>query len=247
MSEVSGIQITNLKKNFGTKVVLKNFSLQIPAGSFTSLVGPSGCGKSTVLRLIAHLEIPNSGELRNSEEQHFGFVFQEANLLPWKTVFENVALPFEVGPELKGISKKEIKSRVLDVLGKVNLQDSADLFPHQLSGGMKMRVSIARALVTKPKLLLMDEPFAALDEFTRYQMQTQLRELWVNEGITVLFVTHSLSEAVFLSQRVVLMSKSGGEIVQDQKLDLPNDRQDDLRTSPEFNNIIKKLSEGLRR
>ncbi|WP_413587611.1 ABC transporter ATP-binding protein [Bdellovibrio sp. HCB274] len=247
MPEVSGIQITHLKKNFGTKEVLKDFSLQIPAGSFTSLVGPSGCGKSTVLRLIAQLESPQSGELKNSEVNHFGFVFQEANLLPWKSVFENVALPFELNKEIKGTSKNEIKSRVLETLRKVNLHESAELFPHQLSGGMKMRVSIARALVTKPKLLLMDEPFAALDEFTRYQMQLQLRELWLQEGITVLFVTHSLSEAVFMSQRVILMSKSGGEIVLDQKLDLPENRTEELRTSQEFNSIIRKLSEGLRR
>ncbi|WP_413581523.1 ABC transporter ATP-binding protein [Bdellovibrio sp. HCB288] len=247
MSELSGIQIQNLKKDFGTKTVLKDFSLQIPEGSFTSLVGPSGCGKSTVLRLIAGLENATAGELKNSQKNHFGFVFQDANLLPWKTVLENVLLPFEISPELKGISKNEIKSRALDALNKVNLQDSADLFPHQLSGGMKMRVSIARALVTKPKLLLMDEPFAALDEFTRYQMQLQMRDLWQSEGLTVLFVTHSLSEAVFISERVVLMAKSGGGIVLDQKLNLPEQRQEELRTSPEFNSIIKELSEGLRR
>jgi NitT/TauT family transport system ATP-binding protein len=247
MSEFAGIQLNNLKKSFGTKEVLKSFNLKIPAGSFLSLVGPSGCGKSTVLRLIAQLEKPTSGDVQNSQANHFGFVFQEANLLPWKTVFENVSLPFEISPDLKGTSKNEIESRTLEVLNKVNLQDSQDLFPHQLSGGMKMRVSIARALVTKPQLLLMDEPFAALDEFTRYQMQIQLRELWHNEGLTVLFVTHSLSEAVFMSERVVLMNQSGGGIVLDQKLDLPKQRQDDLRTSPEFNQFIKQLSEGLKR
>ncbi|MEK2688755.1 ABC transporter ATP-binding protein [Bdellovibrio sp. GT3] len=247
MSDLSGIQIKNLKKDFGTKTVLKDFSLQIPEGSFTSLVGPSGCGKSTVLRLIAGLESATAGELKNSQKNHFGFVFQDANLLPWKTVLENVLLPFEISPELKGTSKNEIKSRALDALNKVNLQDSADLFPHQLSGGMKMRVSIARALVTKPKLLLMDEPFAALDEFTRYQMQLQMRDLWQSEGLTVLFVTHSLSEAVFISERVVLMAKSGGGIVLDQNLTLPKERQEELRTSPEFNRIIKELSEGLKR
>lgn len=247
MSAFAGIQLNNLKKNFEAKEVLKNFNLHIPAGSFLSLVGPSGCGKSTVLRLIAELEKPTSGDVQNTQSDHFGFVFQESNLLPWKTVFENVSLPFEISPELKGTSKNEIKSRTLEALKKVNLQDSENLFPHQLSGGMKMRVSIARALVTKPQLLLMDEPFAALDEFTRYQMQIQLRELWQNEGLTVLFVTHSLSEAVFMSERVVLMNQSGGGIILDQTLDLPKQRHDELRTSPEFNQIIKKLSEGLKR
>ncbi|UYL08157.1 ABC transporter ATP-binding protein [Bdellovibrio sp. SKB1291214] len=247
MPPFAGIQLNNLKKNFGTREVLQSFNLQIPAGSFLSLVGPSGCGKSTVLRLIANLEKPTSGEVQNSQANHFGFVFQEANLLPWNTVFENVSLPFQISPELKGTSKKEIKFRALEALNKVGLQESANLFPHQLSGGMKMRVSIARALVTKPQLLLMDEPFAALDEFTRYQMQVQLRELWRQEGLTVLFVTHSLSEAVFMSERVVLMKQSGGGIVLDQKLNLPQQRQDELRTSSEFNQIIKTLSEGLQR
>ncbi|WP_246845572.1 ABC transporter ATP-binding protein [Bdellovibrio sp. ZAP7] len=247
MSAFAGIQLQNLKKSFGLKEVLKNFNLQIPAGSFISLVGPSGCGKSTVLRLIAGLDSATSGDVQNTQANHFGFVFQDANLLPWKTVFENVALPFEISPELKAISKNEIKSRALEALSKVNLQDSENLFPHQLSGGMKMRVSIARALVTKPQLLLMDEPFAALDEFTRYQMQIQLRNLWQQEGITVLFVTHSLSEAVFMSERVVLMNAVGGDIGLDQKLDLPKERNDELRTSPEFNRIIRTLSEGLKR
>ncbi|WP_413556988.1 ABC transporter ATP-binding protein [Bdellovibrio sp. HCB209] len=246
MRESSGIQLTNLKKSFGTKDVLKSFNLQIAESSFLSLVGPSGCGKSTVLRLIAGLENPTSGEVHNSQANHFGYVFQDANLLPWKTVFENVALPFEISPELKAISKSEIKSRVLSTLKKVNLEGSEDLFPHQLSGGMKMRASIARALVTNPKLLLMDEPFAALDEFTRFQMQKQLRDLWMSEGITVLFVTHSLSEAVFMSERVVLLGKSGGNIVLDQKLDLPKQRNDELRTSKELNDVIKVLSEGLK-
>lgn len=246
MPEASKIQLNNLKKSFGTKDVLKNFNLQIAEGDFLSLVGPSGCGKSTVLRLIAGLEKPTAGDVVNTQLHHFGYVFQDANLLPWKTLFENVALPFEISPELKGTSKNEIESRVLEALKKVNLEGSEKLFPHQMSGGMKMRASIARALLTKPKLLLMDEPFAALDEFTRFQMQNQLRNLWLQEGLTVLFVTHSLSEAAFLSERVVLMGKFGGEIVLDQRLDLPKDRDDNLRTSRELNDTIKTISKGFR-
>ncbi|MFM6928445.1 MAG: ABC transporter ATP-binding protein [Bdellovibrio sp.] len=248
MSEVLGVHLENLKKSFDAKEVIHNLNLQIEQGSFTSLVGPSGCGKSTVLRLIAGLENPTSGliEIDEAHAQNFGFVFQDANLLPWKTVAENVALPFELSPLLQHISQAESERRVLNVLGKVKMKESKDLFPHQLSGGMKMRVSLARALVGKPQLLLMDEPFAALDEFTRNEMQIQLRDLWQQEKITVIFVTHSLLESVFLADRVVLMKGPDGRIALDKKLNLPLKRDDSLRTSQEFNQIVKEISEGFK-
>ncbi|MBO9667359.1 MAG: ABC transporter ATP-binding protein [Bdellovibrio sp.] len=248
MSEVSSIRLENLKKSFHQREVIQNLNLEIQQGSFVSLVGPSGCGKSTVLRLIAGLESPTGGLVELDEESagHFGFVFQDANLLPWKTVYENVALPFELSPALKEISQDEIKDRVLKILTQVKLQDSQHLFPHQLSGGMKMRVSLARALAPKPRLLLMDEPFAALDEITRYEMQIQLRDLWQQEKLTVIFVTHSLLEATFLSERVVLLKGPGGRVTLDRKLDLPIKRDDSLRTSESFNKIIQEISAGLK-
>lgn len=248
MSEVLGIHLENLKKSFDSKEVIRNLNLQIEQGSFISLVGPSGCGKSTVLRLIAGLENPTSGlvEIDEGHAQNFGFVFQDANLLPWKTVAENVALPFELSPLLKDTTKSEIDRRTLDVLSKVKMADSKDLFPHQLSGGMKMRVSLARALVGKPQMLLMDEPFAALDEFTRNEMQVQLRDLWHQEKLTVIFVTHSLLESAFLADRVVLLKGPGGQIAMDKKLNLPMKRDDNLRTSAEFNQIVKEISEGFK-
>lgn len=248
MSEVLGVHLENLKKSFGSKEVIRNLNLQIEQGSFISLVGPSGCGKSTVLRLIAGLENPTSGlvEIDEDHAQNFGFVFQDANLLPWKTVAENVALPFELSPLLKGTAKSEIDRRTLDVLSKVKMTDSKDLFPHQLSGGMKMRVSLARALIGKPQMLLMDEPFAALDEFTRNEMQVQLRDLWQQEKLTVIFVTHSLLESAFLADRVVLLKGPDGQIAMDKKLNLPMKRDDNLRTSAEFNQIVKEISEGFK-
>ncbi|MGE5085723.1 MAG: ABC transporter ATP-binding protein [Bacillota bacterium] len=248
MPEVWGVHLKNINKSFGLKEVLHNLDLQIEKGSFTALVGPSGCGKSTVLRLIAGLEAPTNGlvEIDETHAQKFGFVFQDANLLPWKTVAENVALPFELSPLLQGTSKAEIHQRVLEVLSKVKMSESKDLFPHQLSGGMKMRVSLARALVGKPQLLLMDEPFAALDEFTRNEMQIQLRDLWQLEKVTVVFVTHSLLESAFLADRVILLKGPGGQIALDKKLNLPLKRDERLRTSAEFNQIVKEISEGFK-
>lgn len=248
MSEVLGVHLENLNKRFNSREVISNLNLQIEQGRFVSLVGPSGCGKSTVLRLIAGLELPTKGlvEIDEAHSENFGFVFQDANLLPWKTVAENVALPFELSSSLQKISSTEIQTRVQEVLQKVKLANSKDLFPHQLSGGMKMRVSLARALVGKPQLLLMDEPFAALDEFTRYEMQIQLRDLWLQEKLTVVFVTHSLLEAAFLSERVVLLKGPNGQIAMDKRINLPEKRDDNLRTSEEFNKIVKEISEGFK-
>lgn len=248
MTTALGVEIKNLSKRFSQKEVLHNLNLKIEPGSFVSIVGPSGCGKSTLLRLIAGLENPSGGELQLSSpaKKAFSFVFQEANLLPWRTVFENVALPFELNSSSEKISAEEIKDKVLKALKKVKLEEARDLFPHELSGGMKMRVSLARALVSSPRLLLMDEPFAALDEHTRFEMQNQLLELWHNEKMTVVFVTHSIFESVYLSQRIIMLKGPGGGIVLDQQLDLPSKRTEDLRTSEIFNKIAKEVSARLK-
>ncbi len=244
------IRLDGLGKSFGNKLVLDNLNLEIPRGAFVSLVGPSGCGKSTVLRLIAGLEMPTQGHihLEDLEKNHFGFIFQEPQLLPWRTVRENIALPFELQKSINTATNQKLDTHHLveDVLKKVKLQDSGELFPHQLSGGMKMRASLARALVQKPHLLLMDEPFAALDEPTRFEMQDQLKELWLNEKLTIVFVTHSLFEATYVSQRVLMMKGVAGEIALDEALHFSNLSGEKLRTSAELNLKVKEISERLR-
>ncbi|MNK08077.1 Aliphatic sulfonates import ATP-binding protein SsuB [compost metagenome] len=239
------IHIKDLSKTFNTKEVIKNMTLDIQASSFVSILGPSGCGKSTLLRLIAGLETPTSGEviLDGNVPGRFSFVFQEANLLPWRTVAENVQLPFELDAHLN-LPELEIHKRVKEVLGQVQLAEAADLFPHELSGGMKMRVSLARALVSRPRLLLMDEPFAALDEATRFSMQDLLRDLWTNEKMTVVFVTHSVFESVYLSERIVRMGAPKGRIDLDMVIDLPEERTGGLRTSEALNKIAAVVSNG---
>lgn len=238
------IEIKDLHKSFGSKEILKNINLSIQEGSFVSILGSSGCGKSTLLRLIAGLETPTSGSIQNPLAP-VSYVFQGANLLPWRTALENVRLPGEVDHK-NNPPKAELQDRPLEALEKVHLKESANLFPHELSGGMQMRVSLARALVTRPKILLLDEPFAALDEITRFEMQKQLLELWEKEKMTVVFVTHSFSEAAFLSERIIML-KSPGHISQDLNVNYLGDRNDTLRTSPELNEIVRKLSEELRK
>ena len=192
---------------------LRDVSLSIGAGEFVALLGPSGCGKSTLLRLIAGLDQPDSGALR-WQEGHvpgvggIGFVFQDATLLPWASTEENVYLPLR----LRGVARVRAEQDIGAVLDRVGLTGFEHARPAQLSGGMRMRVSIARALVTRPRLLLMDEPFAALDEFTRHRLQVDLLALWQNLGCTVVFVTHSIYEAGFLAQRIVLMTPRPGRI-----------------------------------
>ncbi|WP_373997492.1 ABC transporter ATP-binding protein [Bdellovibrio bacteriovorus] len=244
MSEGLGIEIKDLHKSFQKREVIQDLNLKIELGSFVSLVGPSGCGKSTLLRLIAGLEKPTKGEvsLSPSGRNIFSFVFQEANLLPWRNVFENVALPFELSDDLKKVSADEKSNRVRAALKKVHLEDSENLFPHELSGGMKMRVSLARALVNQPRLLLMDEPFAALDENTRFEMQNQLLELWKKEKMTIVFVTHSLFESTYLSERIIMLKGPGAKKVVDQKVELPAHRTEELRTSEDLNHIVRSIS-----
>lgn len=249
MTNALGIHIENLSKVFPMRSVIKDLHLNIEPGSFVSIVGPSGCGKSTLLRLIAGLDSPSDGKLQitsSGTTKSISFVFQEANLLPWRTVTENIALPFEVDSTLRKINFAEKENLISDALRKVKLEEAAPLFPHELSGGMKMRVSLARALVNSPKLLLMDEPFAALDENTRFEMQDQIRNLWLKERMTVVFVTHSLFEAAFLSERVIMLKGAGAQKVLDQKLNLPTIRNEDLRTSESFNTIVREISARLK-
>jgi NitT/TauT family transport system ATP-binding protein len=222
--------------------VLQSIDLDLEAGSFVALLGPSGCGKSTLLRFISGLESPSSGSISLSPSgaassdaptnaaTKLAFVFQDAQLLPWRTVIDNVALPLE----LQGVSRAEARRRAHGPLSEVELSDVHDRFPDQLSGGMRMRVSIARALVTEPELLLLDEPFAALDELTRQRLDERLRRLWLARRMTVIFVTHALGEAAFLAERALVMSRRPGRIVLDHRLQLPADRGTELRTTPAF-------------
>jgi NitT/TauT family transport system ATP-binding protein len=219
-------------------------SLDVAEGQFMSLLGPSGCGKSTVLRIIAGLGDATSGTVEwpsLEARPEIGFVFQEPTLMPWATVFANVYLPLR----LQHVSKSEARDRVMEALGMVGLEKFADSYPRELSGGMKMRVSIARALITRPKLLLMDEPFAALDEITRFKLNNDLLRLWETFGWTVIFVTHSVFESVYLSERIVVMAARPGRVVEDIAIDAPYPRGDDFRTSPIYNQYCRQTSEAL--
>jgi NitT/TauT family transport system ATP-binding protein len=223
-------------------------NLDIRAGQFVSLLGPSGCGKSTALRLIAGLAMPSSGEVRvtahppRSRGEHaIGFVFQEPTLMPWTSVRGNVGLPLKLAHAPAG----EIERRVGDALARVDLSDFADAFPRELSGGMKMRVSLARALVTDPDILLLDEPFAALDEITRFRLNDDLLALWRDLGKTVLFVTHSVFESVYLSQRVVVMTPRPGRIGAEFVIDAPEPRGEEFRTSADYAAQCRAVSHAL--
>jgi NitT/TauT family transport system ATP-binding protein len=233
-------------------VALEGIDLEIEHGAFVALLGPSGCGKSTLLRLIAGLETVSRGSLvvecaraRAGEgvSMGIGFVFQDAHLLPWRTVLENVALPLE----LCDVPREQAEQRARKCIADVELGDASRRFPDELSGGMRMRVSIARALVTEPPLLLLDEPFAALDELTRQRLDERLRDLWKRRKTTVLFVTHSLSEAVFLAERAIVMSRRPGRIVLDRAIDLPFDRAGAIRTDVAFARQTAVLYEALER
>jgi NitT/TauT family transport system ATP-binding protein len=219
------IQLKGVQKQFSnTKAVFKSLSFEVPKGEFLILIGPSGCGKSTLLRIIAGLDSPTGGELL-VDKTEIGYVFQEAHLIPWRTALENVMLPLE----LKKIDSEERYLRSKKALKKVGLENDADLFPEQLSGGMKMRVSLARALVTEPELLLLDEPFGALDELTRFKLDEELRTLWSEMQITILFVTHSITEAVFLGERILMMGPGEQGILLDKEIELTAKRTKELR------------------
>lgn len=223
---------------------LRDVALQVRDGDFVALLGPSGCGKSTLLRLIAGLDRPDSGTLRWAAGAppgpgEIGFVFQDATLLPWATAADNVWLPLR----LRGITREAARDDIAAVLHRVGLTGFETMRPAQLSGGMRMRVSIARALVTKPRLLLMDEPFAALDEFTRHRLQEDLLGLWGNIRCTVVFVTHSIYEAAFLARRIVLMTPRPGRI--GQELDSPLRRSDETRLDPAYAALVAEISRAM--
>jgi NitT/TauT family transport system ATP-binding protein len=229
---------------------LANMSLAVSSGEFVSLLGPSGCGKSTALRIMAGLGDISSGTVdwpssrinsKGLPEGDIGFVFQEPTLMPWQTVFGNVYLPLR----LRGISKSEARSDIMAVLATVGLAEFASAYPRELSGGMKMRVSIARALITKPKLLLMDEPFAALDEITRQKLNDDVLRLWRESGITVVFVTHSVFESAYLSDRIVVMKSRPGRVHADFAIETSRERDLHYRTSEEYRNACEKVSYSL--
>ena len=225
-------------------MALDNFDLKVGDREFVALLGPSGCGKSTALRLIAGLGAPSTGIIEWAERDAahpIGFVFQEPTLMPWANVAANVHLPLK----LTGTSDAAGAARLAQTLAGVGLADFARAYPRELSGGMKMRVSIARALVTQPKLLLMDEPFAALDEITRFRLANDLLRLWQTLGKTVVFVTHSVFESVFLSNRVVVMTPRPGRVFAEIAIDAPYPRDEKFRTSAEYAALCRRVSEAL--
>jgi NitT/TauT family transport system ATP-binding protein len=240
------VRLRNVGKRFanGTEA-LRAMSLDIREGGFVSLLGPSGCGKSTALRLIAGLAEPSDGTVEwpgGRDGAGLGFVFQEPTLMPWRNVWGNVFLPLR----LAGVSKAAAEPRIAAALASVGLGGFAKSYPRQLSGGMKMRVSIARALVMRPRLLLMDEPFAALDEITRARLNDDLLRLHAAEKLTIVFVTHSVYESVFLSSRIVVMAARPGRVVADIAIDAPALRDEAFRTSEDYNRQCRIVSAALR-
>ncbi len=252
MTEPPLVELIDAGKTFpGGVVAVGGVNLALRPGEFVSLLGPSGCGKSTVLRLIAGLSRPSRGWVRRAWDageaakpgrQPVSCVFQEPTLMPWASVWKNVYLPLR----LPGLSKAEARQRVDEAIDMVGLSGFASALPRELSGGMKMRTAAARALVTRPRLVLLDEPFAALDEITRQRLNDELLALWRRERWTVLFVTHSVFESVYLSTRVLVMSPRPGRIVEELHVDLPDDRTDEVRTSPHYIQLCRRASAALK-
>ncbi|MEL7212121.1 MAG: ABC transporter ATP-binding protein [Pseudomonadota bacterium] len=237
--------MSNVNKTFnGNVVALNGMSMQVGQGDFISLLGPSGCGKSTALRLISDLMVPTSGKIDwegGHEVGDLGVVFQEPTLMPWATVAQNVWLPYR----LRGRSYASVKDEVLEALKLVGLENFQNSYPRELSGGMKMRVSIARAMVTRPRLILMDEPFAALDEITRFKLNNDLLELKAKINCTVIFVTHSVFESVFLSDRIIVMAARPGRVIQELHVDEPYPRSEEFRTSAEYAAHCRQATDAL--
>ncbi len=250
MNRASGepvVTLAGVNKHFGSDVhVLSDVSFAVQQAEFVSILGPSGCGKSTILRLAAGLEAPSTGTvqapaLNTSIRGATAFVFQEPTLMPWTSVFNNVWLPLR----LQGVSKEQARSRIEAALRGVRLEDFAQAYPAQLSGGMKMRASIARALITEPKILLMDEPFAALDDISRQRLNNDLLRWQQERGIATLFVTHNIAEAVFLSRRVLVMGAKPGRITYELTIDEPYPRLSAFRNSDHFILYCRTLSRAL--
>jgi NitT/TauT family transport system ATP-binding protein len=259
------VTLDGVVKRFASgTLALDRLDLTIRAGEFVSLLGPSGCGKSTALRLIAGLGEPTAGSIswsggdpkdlsghlpgrlsgnRRRNRPGIGFVFQEPTLMPWATVVRNVMLPLE----LDGGDRRQAAGRAAAALGRVGLDTFCHSYPRELSGGMRMRVSIARALVTDPPLLLMDEPFAALDEITRFRLNNDLLDLWRAVGNTVVFVTHSVFESVYLSNRIIVMTPRPGRVYADLAIDAPYPRDESFRTSTEYAGLCRVTSQALSR
>ena len=239
------LSVRNVTKVFGRDVVaLRGMSLDVRQGDFISLLGPSGCGKSTALRLIAGLSNPTAGKIEwagSRSDADLGVVFQEPTLMPWATVAKNVWLPMR----LRGKSFASCKADIEDALATVGLAGFENAYPRELSGGMKMRVSIARAMVTKPRLILMDEPFAALDEITRFKLNNDLLAMRAKLNCTVIFVTHSVFESVFLSDRIVVMAARPGRVLTELGVDEPYPRSEIFRTSAEYAAQCRAASDAL--
>jgi len=245
------IALRQISKRFSNgTLAVKDCSLDLDRQSFVSLLGPSGCGKSTVLRMIAGLGEPTAGTIdwpnasydaAGQPIRDLGFVFQEPTLMPWATAIKNVMLPLK----LAHVAKAEAQARAREALANVGLAGFENAYPRELSGGMKMRVSIARAIVTRPSILLMDEPFAALDEITRFKLNNDLLELWHRQRFTVIFVTHSVFESVYLSQRIVVMAARPGRVMADMTIDAPYPRDEVFRTSTLYSDLCRQVSHSL--
>ena len=246
------VSLRNVCKQFANgTLALRGVDLDLAAGEFASLLGPSGCGKSTLLRIVAGLAAPSAGTVEwptsmynasGHPEPDLGFVFQDPTLLPWASAVRNVMLPMIIG----GAPKGEAEAKAAAMLALVGLKGFEHAYPRELSGGMRMRVSIARALVTQPKILLLDEPFAALDEITRHRLNDDLLALWWQYRFTVVFVTHSVFESVYLSQRIVVMAARPGRVIADLDNAAPYPRDDLFRTSPEYAKLCRTTSETLK-
>ena len=244
------VRFAGVGKTYGNGVeALAALDLTFAAGEFVALLGPSGCGKSTVLRLLAGLLEPTTGTITPAPRTGAapgahgatGFVFQDATLMPWASVFDNVWLPLR----LQGVGRAAARDGIEEALALVGLSEARDAYPRELSGGMRMRASIARALVTRPTLLLMDEPFAALDEITRFKLNDELLAIWRERRCTVVFVTHSVFEAVYLAQRVLVMTPRPGRIFADLKVAAPLERGAAFRTSPDYTGQCRTVSDAL--
>jgi len=243
------LELRGVEKRYdnGT-LALERVDLAVGQHEFVSLLGPSGCGKSTALRMIAGLSPVTAGSIdwagkAGDHTKDISFVFQEPTLMPWTQVFENVWLPLR----LKGVSRLNAKPQIDAVLDKVGLAQFAHVYPRELSGGMKMRVSIARAMVTEPRLLLMDEPFAALDEMTRFKLNNDTLALWQAQQFTTIFVTHSVYESVYLSNRIIVMAARPGRIIADIAVDEPYPRTDSFRNTPRYAELCVKVSQALQK